>query len=207
MSRENGTTAQAPKTHATASSKSMGQWRGARQAVQPPHTLWPRIGQFLTWSENDRLMTWSKSHLDFIFPLIYPATPFRAGARHGRLRRTLFQPRTSFWVGHRQLKLNATKPTLRFAHTFWLLAGKNADLVKNNRFRAWSKISIFQPLANTCQKAVANTGRAFLPLLYYDSLYFLLCCLALFIAHGIYNLYIAIELRITCEIKAGNSKE
>jgi hypothetical protein len=157
MSRENGTTAQGPKTHATASSESMGQWRGARQAVQPLHTLWPRIEQFLTWSENDRLMTWSKSHLDFIFPLIYPATPFRAGARHGRFRRTLFQPRTSFWVGHRQLKLNATKPTLRFAHTFWLLAGKNADLVKNNPFRAWSKISIFQSLANTCQKALLPT--------------------------------------------------
>jgi hypothetical protein len=35
-------------------------------------------------------------------------------------------------------------------------------------------------LANTCQKAVANAGRAFLHLLYYDSLYFLLWLFAFF---------------------------
>jgi hypothetical protein len=34
---------QGGKTHAAASRQSMGQWRGARQAAQPPHTLGYRL--------------------------------------------------------------------------------------------------------------------------------------------------------------------
>ena len=49
------------RTHAAASSASMGQWGGARQAVQPPHTLCgyrPRIARFLTWVKNRAILTW-----------------------------------------------------------------------------------------------------------------------------------------------------
>jgi hypothetical protein len=96
-------------------------------------------------------MTRRESHLDFFFlPLIYPATPFRAGARHGRFRRTVFQPRTSFWVGHRQLKLSATKPTACFAHTFGLSGRQNRGLgEKKIDFGLWSKNIDFSSLAAT----------------------------------------------------------
>ena len=67
MSRENGTTAQGPKTHAAASSESMGQWRGARQAVQPPHTLWPGNQAISDLVKNRLILTRWKSHLDFFF--------------------------------------------------------------------------------------------------------------------------------------------
>jgi hypothetical protein len=173
MSRENGTTAQGPKTHATASSESMGQWGSARQAVQPPHTLWPRIGRFLTWSENDRFWL-GQNRTSIFFP---PHIPCDTVSRGGTPRPV---PPHGFSAPH--LILGGPPTTQAERHQTDLevrthilaLAGKNADLVKNSRFRVWSKISIFQALANTCQKAVANTGRAFLPLLYYDSFYFLL---------------------------------
>jgi hypothetical protein len=83
-------------------------------------------------------------------------------------------------VGHRQLKLSATKPTACFAHTFGLLAGKNADAVKRRSISdSVEKYRFFEPCGNKYlattpgQKAVAaNTGKAFLHLLYYNSSYF-----------------------------------
>jgi hypothetical protein len=141
MSRENGTTAQGPKTHAAASSESMGQWRGARQAVQPPHTLWPGNQAISDGQKSTDFDSVEIAPRFFFLPLIYPATPFRAGVRHSRFRRTVFQPHTSFWVGHRQLKLSATKPTSRFAHTFHFICRQKRGLGQ--------KISIFQALRNT----------------------------------------------------------
>jgi hypothetical protein len=126
----------------------MGQWRGARQAVQPPHTLWcrPRINRFPTWSKTNRFWLGENRTSIFFLPLIYPATPLRAAARHGRFRRTVFQRRNSFWVGQGQLNLSATEPTSRFAHTFCALAGKKVDpifrTVKNRSILTWPKLHL-----------------------------------------------------------------